>query len=178
MIDEAKNFAYKCHEGQVRKNSGLPYITHVERVANGVSEYTNNEDVISAAWLHDVCEDCDVDIHFIESKFNHNVANIVLCLTNASISSQHQGKPRAVRKRIDRDHLEYSAHVLHIKDEVHLVKSIDRRENLKDLVRENSSIKYKNLYSNESLDLIKILDKAPVDVVNEIKAICWRLQNG
>jgi (p)ppGpp synthase/HD superfamily hydrolase len=33
-ILRAKNLATQAHAGQFRKNSGIPYITHPERVAN------------------------------------------------------------------------------------------------------------------------------------------------
>ena len=64
--DKVLAFATKAHEGQVRKYTGVPYITHPIAVADRAvlfaSEYrvwnVGNEEVIrSIAYLHDVLED-------------------------------------------------------------------------------------------------------------------------
>ncbi|MBU1034578.1 HD domain-containing protein [Patescibacteria group bacterium] len=56
-IQKAINVAAKLHEGQIRKAGGLPYVVHPISVAWILSEYTDEEDVIAAAFLHDVLED-------------------------------------------------------------------------------------------------------------------------
>lgn len=56
-IDKAREIATKYHEGQTRWN-GDPYITHPERVATKLQELNYPDEVVVAAWLHDVLEDC------------------------------------------------------------------------------------------------------------------------
>lgn len=68
LIEKAKAFATKAHEGQTRWG-GEPYITHPEAVAKLVEEAGGDEKAIATAWLHDVLEDCDVDPHTIRNEF-------------------------------------------------------------------------------------------------------------
>ena len=53
MIEEARNFAEKAHEGQFRKGTKRPYIVHPQEVAKIAATMTDEEEIISAAWLHD-----------------------------------------------------------------------------------------------------------------------------
>ena len=55
----AWDFAKAAHAGQVRKFTGLPYFdNHVQKVNGTVKLYTTDEDLLIAALLHDVPEDC------------------------------------------------------------------------------------------------------------------------
>lgn len=59
MIDRAIAFATRAHEGQVRKGTTRPYIVHPLEVGRIVSVMTDDEEIISAAILHDTIEDCE-----------------------------------------------------------------------------------------------------------------------
>ena len=56
MIDKAIEFATKAHEGQYRKGTKRPYIVHPVEVGDIVATMTDDEEVISAAVLHDTIE--------------------------------------------------------------------------------------------------------------------------
>lgn len=56
-IQQALNFAAEKHSGQKRKADGLPYIVHPFSVAWIVNNYTLDEEVVVAAFLHDILED-------------------------------------------------------------------------------------------------------------------------
>lgn len=56
-IQKALNFAAEKHSDQKRKADGLPYIVHPFSVAWIVSNYTKDEEIIQAAFLHDILED-------------------------------------------------------------------------------------------------------------------------
>ncbi|MDD6515136.1 MAG: HD domain-containing protein, partial [bacterium] len=58
MVDRAIEFATKVHDGQFRKGTKRPYIVHPIEVGDIVSSMTHDEEVISAAILHDTVEDC------------------------------------------------------------------------------------------------------------------------
>ena len=59
-IEQAIKAASVLHREQVRKGSvPFPYITHLFAVAMIASDYTDDEDVIVAALLHDTIEDTD-----------------------------------------------------------------------------------------------------------------------
>jgi (p)ppGpp synthase/HD superfamily hydrolase len=78
----AIKFAADAHAGQVRKFTGLPYITHPLAVAELVRTYGGSKAQVIAAILHDVVEDCDVGIVQIMDAFGPSVAGIVLDCTN------------------------------------------------------------------------------------------------
>jgi (p)ppGpp synthase/HD superfamily hydrolase len=90
-IEKAAVFAKKAHQKQLRKD-GKPYFTHVEAVAEIVRmdwftliprEAQDNwndrkADVVAAAYLHDVIEDCNVTKQdLIKEGFSVMTAEIV-----------------------------------------------------------------------------------------------------
>ena len=54
MIGEAAVFAERAHRGVFRKGTDIPYITHPMEAAVIVSAFTDDEEMIAAALLHDV----------------------------------------------------------------------------------------------------------------------------
>lgn len=61
---KALDFATKAHSGQKRKNSNIPYIYHPLNVAcHAIALNIKDDSVIAACLLHDVVEDCDVNIN-------------------------------------------------------------------------------------------------------------------
>ena len=75
MVEEARSFAEKAHEGQFRKGTKRPYIVHPLEVAKIVSTMTDDEEMISAALLHDTLEDCrQVTKEQIKEAFGERVA--------------------------------------------------------------------------------------------------------
>lgn len=78
MIEEATAFAIKAHEGQLRKGTKRPYITHPMEVAEIVATMTQDEEIICAAMLHDTIEDCDgVTEEVLRAAFGDRVAELV-----------------------------------------------------------------------------------------------------
>src|SRR5262245_19705840 len=74
------------------------------RVAERVATIPDaTDEIVAAAWLHDVVEDCGITTGEIESEFSPIVANLVRELTNPSKARRELS--RADRKQIDRDHL-------------------------------------------------------------------------
>lgn len=79
-VNEALAYAEDKHKGQLRK-TGEPYIYHPMRVAKIVAEFGFESEVIIAAILHDVVEDCDVPLEKIVRLFGADVADMVDSLT-------------------------------------------------------------------------------------------------
>lgn len=73
MIRKAAEFAAKAHEGAVRKGSRIPYIYHPMEAAVIVAQMTEDEEVIAAAYLHDVLEDTAVTAEQLEKEFGGRV---------------------------------------------------------------------------------------------------------
>ena len=59
----------------------LPYISHLMAVVLILSDYTQNEDIIVAAFLHDTLEDTDYTVEELREDFGGPVAELVLTLT-------------------------------------------------------------------------------------------------
>ena len=78
MIGEAAAFAEKAHRGVFRKGTDIPYITHPLETAVIVSAFTDDEEMIAAALLHDVMEDAGVTKGELEEAFGARVACLVM----------------------------------------------------------------------------------------------------
>ena len=76
-VREAYLFACKAHTGQKRKRSMQDYIIHPIEVHNCLKQFTDDEDILAAALLHDTVEDCDVTFEDIYNKFGGRVAALV-----------------------------------------------------------------------------------------------------
>lgn len=80
LLDNVYKTAKALHEGQFRKD-GKPYISHPVEVALILAKLEFNADVISAALLHDVVEDCGYSLQNIADNFNKNIAEMVDCVS-------------------------------------------------------------------------------------------------
>ena len=76
FLDKAFEVAKNLHKGQFRKD-GTPYISHPVEVALILANLEFNVDVVCAALLHDVVEDCGYTIKEISENFNSNIAEMV-----------------------------------------------------------------------------------------------------
>lgn len=157
MIILAAQFAAKCHEGQVRKYNGLPYITHPIRVAGRVATHPiANRPLVAAAFLHDVVEDCGISFEELDVRFGSVVAHYVGELTNTSKAT---GLKRAERKRFDRERIAI------VSREAKIVKLIDRIDNLREI---NPDDGFCQLYAKESLLLLEVLKGVDDELENEL----------
>lgn len=80
---EAFWLASEAH-GNTRRKTGEPYITHPLRVAADLAEAGHESDMVVAAILHDVVEDCNVPLKLIEEKFSNKIAGIVDAVTKVN----------------------------------------------------------------------------------------------
>lgn len=77
QIEEAIEVAAEAHQGQYRKGTSTPYITHPYAVGLILMEAGCTETVIIAGILHDTVEDTDLTLEFIRERFGEDIANIV-----------------------------------------------------------------------------------------------------
>ncbi len=82
LWQHAASFAANAHRHQTR-NDGTPYIAHPFRVAMTIACQFNfaDEEVLAAALLHDVIEDCGVDYDELCDAFGSRVADLVAVMT-------------------------------------------------------------------------------------------------
>ncbi len=97
MIREAAVFATKAHEGMMRKGSGIPYIYHPMEVALCVALMTTDEDVISAAYLHDTLEDTPTTPEELRLRFGRRVLELVLAETEDKSRSWQERKASTIK---------------------------------------------------------------------------------
>ena len=81
LISKAYDMARELHKDQRRKDGEL-YISHPVEVALILAKLGFDENVISAALLHDVVEDCDCSLETITQEFNKKVAEMVDCVSS------------------------------------------------------------------------------------------------
>lgn len=78
VIQKATAFATQAHDGQVRKGTSRPFISHPLEVGKIVATMTDDEEIISAAILHDTIEDCQqVTETIIRETFGERIASMV-----------------------------------------------------------------------------------------------------
>lgn len=83
VIHKAKNLATERHAHLTLYNAAhSPAITHIAEVANYVERHGGTEEMIAAAWLHDIVEDTDVTLEQIEEWFGPVIAAYVDGLTD------------------------------------------------------------------------------------------------
>ena len=85
-IEEAIEVAAQAHNGQFRKGTNTPYITHPYAVGLMLMDAGCSEAIVIAGILHDTVEDTDLTLACIRKNFGESVANIVDgCSENKSL---------------------------------------------------------------------------------------------
>lgn len=156
-------FAYRAHEGQVRKYTGDPYITHPIAIAAIVKSVTHTPDMIAAALLHDVVEDTDTSIIDVAVEFGEEVAELVFWLTDVSIPNDGN---REARKRIDREHIARAS------PEAKTIKLADLIHNTQSIVMHDS--KFAKVYMQEKRMLLEVIRDGDAELWNRANDIVKR----
>lgn len=159
-ILQAARFAALAHTGQKRKYSNLPYIIHPARVAGRVAILLGcTEEMVCAAYLHDVLEDTERTSEDIERHFGKVVADLVLELTSRSKQISSEGN-REARKKIDHDYLAT------VSVEAKKIKMLDRIDNLREM---DTSSGFAEKYATESEHLLATIGDADPDLKAELE---------
>lgn len=136
-FNEAFLFAAEKHASQTRKETDVPYISHLMSVAGLVLEAGGGEDEGVAALLHDVVEDCGGRpvLEEIRQRFGDRVATIVEGCTDAYTIPKPPWKQRK---------LEYLEVLRRADDDVRLVSAADKLHNVRSILadyrREGDSV--------------------------------------
>ena len=85
LVTEAVIFASRQHDGMLRKGTDLPYIVHPAEVMSIASALTNDPEILAAAMLHDVIEDCGVSEAELSERFGARVTRLVLSETQRCV---------------------------------------------------------------------------------------------
>ncbi len=149
---KAWNFAKEAHKGQIRKFVNKPYFgAHVVKVNGIVKQYTTEEDILCAALLHDVIEDCfedpEVGYHILEEEFGKRVADIVMELTSSKEDIDDNYNSKA-------DYL--IVKMIHMTDDALIIKLADRLQNISDAF--TASERFRNKYFQETVQIMDELE--------------------
>lgn len=126
-LQRAFRYAADMHEGQTRKQTAVPYLSHLMAVTALVLEAGGDEEMAIAALLHDVVEDCGgmPRLREVKKLFGSRVARIVEGCTDSFVSPK---LPWSVRKN---DYLKR----LKGKDaETRLVSACDKLHNVRTVI--------------------------------------------
>jgi (p)ppGpp synthase/HD superfamily hydrolase len=126
-LQRAFRYAAEKHEGQTRKQTAVPYLSHLMAVASLVLEAGGDEDLAIAALLHDVVEDCGgmPRLREIRRRFGPRVAKIVEGCTDSF------GEPK--REWVERKK-DYLREVRHADVDTRLVSASDKLHNVRTIL--------------------------------------------
>jgi len=126
-------FATQLHARQVRKETDIPYISHLIGVAGLVLESGGNRDQAIAALLHDSIEDCGVNypggVDALKERIHEDFGDKVLAIVEGCTDAETIPKP-PWRERKER----YIAHLKDAPPEVLLVSCADKLHNARAIV--------------------------------------------
>jgi (p)ppGpp synthase/HD superfamily hydrolase len=167
LVERACDFARQRHAGQVRKWTKAPYWNHLHDVAELVRvEADGTDEMVAAAYLHDVIEDTSTKYDEVAALFGDDVANMVLEVTNPS---RHEMGIRKVRVAIDRQYLAGASGY------GQTIKLADLINNCSDVV--DHDIKFAQVYLAEKWQLLGVLTKGRQHLWNIAWATLKREQN-
>jgi (p)ppGpp synthase/HD superfamily hydrolase len=134
-LSKALSLAIQAHEGDFRKGTSIPYISHPMGVASIILEFGGDEDQAIAGLLHDTIEDGGAKyIPLIEDLFGKRVLSLVEGCTD--------GIPNAIGEKTDW-HERKRKYLLHLKeanDDVLLVSGADKLHNARAIVSDLKTI--------------------------------------
>mgnify|MGYP001590162346 CR=1 FL=1 len=121
-FEDALSFATQLHSSQLRKETSVPYISHLLGVTSLVLEHAAEEDEAIAALLHDAVEDQGGPAvrNEIRRRFGDNVAAIGDGFTDTDATPK---PPWRARKEA------YIAHIRTASPSVQLVSAADKLHN-------------------------------------------------
>ena len=77
LLDKALAFAARAHQGQFRKGTEIPYISHPYAVGLILQGAGCRREVVAAGILHDLLEDTSVTMEQLRKEFGPEIAALV-----------------------------------------------------------------------------------------------------
>lgn len=144
LIDKAYNLALNSHKNQKRV-SGIPYILHPTSVAYILAELGMDTESIVTALLHDVVEDTDITIDYIEKNFGKEIKNLVNGVTKIEkfkFETMEERQAENVRKMLVAMSEDIRVIIIKLADRLHNMRTINcmRPQKRRDKARESMEI--------------------------------------
>ena len=148
IVLKAKNFACTKHKNQKRKDGVTPFVDHLESVVNRMKNLgITDEEVLSAAWLHDVIEHTDTTFDEINKIFGNTISVLVLSLTkNHSLTKKDM-------------EAQYVVQLKNSSLQSKLIKFCDISSNLKSIQISSLSKTQKNKQINKLFFYLRVIKK-------------------
>lgn len=170
-VEAAWRLANEAHAGQVRKYTNDPYILHPEAVAQIVYSVVPDLDMVMAALLHDVLEDCpdyDEDI-LIDWGMGPRVVRYVRGLTDVFTKQKFPYLNRATRKDLEARRLG-AAH-----RDVQSIKCADLLHNTSSIVQHDPDFARKYMAEKEfALHMMQDAHAGLKSAAQNVVSIYWR----
>ena len=129
LLDRAIIFAVHSHGGTERRGKGFPYIVHPLEAVEIVATITSDQELLAAAALHDVVEDCGVSIDIIRTEFGEHVASLVASESETPINNKSEQDSWRERKQAAINRLRqtsYEGKIVAIGDKLSNMRAIYR----------------------------------------------------
>jgi len=147
LIRDVVTYSREMHEGQVRKFSKGPYISHPLRVAGIVMRFTTDPVAIATAILHDTIENTKATHRSIRKRFGIEIADSVKALSS--------DKRRIAR--MGGKHKYLAVKMLRMELRELLVKLADRLDNTSDF--EMADLDFVTNYRDETHHILAIVSQ-------------------
>ena len=119
---DAENFAKERHSGMLKKDGVTTHYEHLTGVVTRIKNLgVTDEDVLCAAWLHDIIEDTETRFDEIDKRFGSRIAVLVLSLS----------KDKQLPKRLQEE--QYIKQLRESSFDAKLIKLCDISANLKSI---------------------------------------------
>jgi len=148
LIEEAVLKAVDYHGEQKRKFSDELYINHCLRVASLVGDYSDKEELIIAAVLHDIVEDTAATLLDVNNWFGNKVSSLVGELTNDDIILNEQGKRFYIAEKFNT-----------LSNDGLIIKSLDRLDNLTGLINSSATLEFVKTYVDDTDYLLETINR-------------------
>jgi hypothetical protein len=124
LVDQAIEYAAYAHQGQMRKGTNIPYISHPYAVGMILQKAGCSEEVVAAGILHDTLEDTDTTERNLLERFGPVVLEIV-----KGCSEPDKGASWEERKQHTLDELKHAKLPIRqtaCADKLHNIRSIQK----------------------------------------------------
>ena len=147
-VESAKKFACEKHRNQKRKDGITPFSDHLQGVVNRLKNLgVSDQEVISAAWLHDIIETTDCTFEEINEIFGNTISVLVLSLTKDMTLSKKERE------------LQYVQQLKDLTSQAKLIKFCDISANLKDIAKAPISKTQKSKQIKKSFHYLRVIKK-------------------
>ena len=157
-VQSAENFAKERHVNTIRIDANISHYEHLSSVVARLKNLgISDEDVLSAAWLHDTINDTQTSFDELDKRFGSKVAVLVLSIS----------KDKSLSRSIQEE--QFVKQLRGSPLEAKIIKLCDISANLRDLknsqfskTRKTKEMKKRLYYLNViKIDLVKNKDQNP-----------------